>query len=86
MLVVFCGNQLFEFYRNSTQWFPHDARFACGESWNKLLTDLYQFFCLLALYFYIAALQVFFECVSWQCFRLYPLNLIGPLTCIYGIC
>ena len=42
--LAFCGNQLFEFYRSSTDWLSHDAGSGCGESWNRLLTVLYLFF------------------------------------------
>ena len=31
-----CGNQLFEFYCNSTNWLPHDSGFEYGKSRNKL--------------------------------------------------
>ena len=41
--LAFCGNQLFEFYRNSTDWLPHDAGSGCGESRNRLITVLYSF-------------------------------------------
>ena len=40
------------------------------------------FFCLLALYFYIAPLRLFFEYVSCKLFRWNLLILIGLLTCI----
>ena len=39
-----CGNQLFEFYCNFTNWLPQDARPGCGEYQNKLLTALHPFF------------------------------------------
>ena len=55
-----CGNQLFEFYYNFTNWLPHDTRSGCGESQNKVLTALYPFFFrLLVLYFYVAPSRVF---------------------------
>ena len=57
-----CGKQLFEFYRNSTYWLPHDAGSGCWEFQNRLLTALYPFFflftCSLIL---IAPSRVFFE-------------------------
>ena len=61
--LAFCGNQSFEFYRNSTDWLPHDAGFGCGES-QIANSFILSFFCLLVLYFYIAPLRVFFEYVS----------------------
>ena len=57
LLCYVIWNQLFEFYRSSTDWLPHDARSGCGESQNRLLTVLCPyFFCLLVFYFYIAPL------------------------------
>ena len=44
--IAFYGNQFFEFYRNSTDWLPHDAESGCGESRNRLITVLYLFFLL----------------------------------------
>ena len=32
---LFCGNQLFESYCNSTDWLPHDAGSRCGKSRNR---------------------------------------------------
>ena len=81
--ITYGGNQLFEFYRNSTDWLPHDAGSGCGESRNRLITVLYLFFfCLPDLYFYIAPSRVFFEYVSCRLFRWYLLILTGLLTCI----
>ena len=81
--LAFCGNHLFEFYCNSTDSLPHDAGSGCGESRSRLLTVLYPFFfCLLVLYFYVAPLRVFFQCVSCKFFRWYLLILIDLLTCI----
>ena len=84
--LAFCGNQLFEFCCNSTDWLPHDAGSECEEFRNRLLTVLYSFFfCLLVLYFYIAPSRVFFQYVSCKRFRWCLLISIGLLTCIYGI-
>ena len=81
--LVFCGNQAFEFYCNSADWLPHDARSGREESRKRLLTVLYPFFfCLLVLYIYIAPSQVIFEFVSGELFRWYLLILIGLLTCV----
>ena len=84
--LAFCRNQLFEFYRNSSDWLPHNAGSECGESRNRLLTVLYPFFffffCLLVFYFYIAPSRLFFEYVSCKLFRWNLLILIGLLTCI----
>ena len=75
--LAFCGNQLFEFYQNSSDWLPHDAGSGCRLSRSRLLTVLYLFFFyLLVLYFYIASSQVFFKCVSGKLFRWYLLILI----------
>ena len=83
--LAFCGNQFFKFYRNSTDWLPHDVGSGCGESRNRLLTVLYRFFfCLLVLYFYIAPSRVFFEYVSCKLFRWYLLILIGYLNLYKG--
>ena len=77
---AFCGNQLFEFYRNSTDWLQHDTGSGWGESPNTLLTVLYFFFfCLLVVYIYIAPLRVFFEYVSCKLFWWYLLIL---MTCV----
>ena len=81
--LTFCRNQLFQFYRNSTDWLSHDAGSGCGRSRNKLLTVLYLFFfCLLVLSFCVAPSRVFFENVSCKVFRFYLLVLISLLTCI----
>ena len=81
--LAFCGNQLFEFCCNSTDWLPHDAGSECEEFRNRLLTVLYSFFfCLLVLYFYIAPSRVFFQYVSCKRFRWCLLISIGLLTCI----
>ena len=60
--LAFCGNQLFELYRNSTDCCHMMRDLSVGESRNRLLTVLYPFFlCLPALYFYIAPLRIFFQ-------------------------
>ena len=90
--LAFCGNQLFEFYRNSTDWLSHDVGSGCGESWNRLLTALYLFiFCLLVLCFCVANSRVFFEYVSFinllinfnRCFNLYIGNFLIELHFIF---
>ena len=63
--LAFCGNQLFDFYRNSADWLPHDAGSGCGESRNRLQTVVYLFFfCLPVFYFYVALARVLFEKVA----------------------
>ena len=71
LLSLVCGNQLFEFYQNSTDWLPHDAGSGCGESQKRLVTVLYPFFsfvffnCTLLLYssfaviFWVRVFQTF---------------------------
>ena len=81
--LAFCGDQLFEFYRNSYDWLPRSAVSECGKSQNRLLTVLYPFFfCLLVFYFYVAPSRVFFEYVSVRFFRWYLLILISLLTLV----
>ena len=54
---VFCENRLFDFYRSSTDCFPHNTGSRCGESWKRFLF----FFCLPLNYVYVAHLPVFFD-------------------------
>ena len=51
--LAFCGNQSFEFYRNSTDLLPHDTGSGSGECRNSLQTVisfLFLFTCTLLLY------------------------------------
>ena len=60
-VLLFWGNQLFEFYRRSTDRLSHDAGSGCGESWNRLLAVLYLFFFFVYLCFaFVWLLQGYF--------------------------
>ena len=41
--LLFCGNHLFYFYRDLTDWLPHDATSGCGDSQNRLQIVLHVF-------------------------------------------
>ena len=70
--LAFCGNQLFEFYRNPTDWLLHHAGSGCVKPRNRLLTGFY-ILSVLVLYFYVTPSRVFFEYVSCKLFRWYLL-------------
>ena len=70
--LAFCGNQLFEFYRNPTDWLLHHAGSGCVKPRNRLLTGFY-ILSVLVLYFYVTPSRVFFEYVSCKRFRWYLL-------------
>ena len=42
---AFCGNQIFDFYWDSTDWLPCDEGSGCGESWNSLQTAFHMCIC-----------------------------------------
>ena len=68
--LVFCRNQLFDFYRNSTDWLPRDARSGCGDSRNRLQIVLHVFICVcIYICLYVCACKC--GCMLYVCVQVY---------------